>query len=70
MIERIKIQEEFFSAPVGATLELIPDSRMSQVCDVCGCRKYCDWYEWDPPISGMTGMDVCSTCAKKLRVDP
>lgn len=68
MIERIKIKEDFFHAPPGSTLRLIPNSRMSQVCDVCGCRKYCDWYEWDPGISGMTGMDVCSSCAKKLEV--
>lgn len=69
MIERIRIEKDFFSAPPGSTLRLIPNRRMSQVCDVCGCRKYCDWYEWDPGISGMPGMDVCSTCAKKLRVE-
>lgn len=65
-VTKIMIEEEFFSAPPGATLTLIPNSRQMQVCDVCGNKKYCDWYEWDPERRGMTGMDVCPTCAKKL----
>lgn len=68
MIERIKIVKPFFSAPAGATLKLLPDSRMMEVCDSCGEKRYCDYYEWDPSIRGMTGMDICRTCAKKLEV--
>lgn len=66
--EIIMINEKFFSAPAGSTLKLLHNSRMNQVCDVCGKRRYCDWYEWDPSISGMTGMDVCPGCSKKLSV--
>lgn len=66
MIEKIKINEPFFHAPAGSTLKLVHDTRCLQVCDICGEKKYCDWYEWDPPISGMTGMDVCPSCSKKV----
>lgn len=44
MIERIMIEESFFSAPAGSTLKHIPNTRMLQVCDVCGQKKYCDWW--------------------------
>ena len=65
-IEMIMIEEEFFGAPAGSTLKRIPDARMMEVCDVCGNKRYCDWYEWEPRISGMTGMDVCASCSKRL----
>lgn len=64
----IRIREPFFSAPAGSTLKLMHNTRMQQICDVCGNHRYCDWYEWDPQIDGMTGMDVCPTCAKSLKV--
>lgn len=65
-VEQIMIEKPFFSAPAGSTLKLIHNTRMSQVCDVCGNRRYCDWYEWEPGITGMTGMDVCPECSKRL----
>lgn len=65
MIEKIMISEKFFSAPAGSMLKRLPDTRMFQVCDICGKKKPCDWYEWEPSISGMTGMDVCPTCARE-----
>lgn len=65
-VEMIMIEKPFFSAPAGSTLKLLHDTRMAQVCDVCGKRRRCDWYEWEPRIIGMTGMDVCPTCAKRL----
>ena len=65
-VERIRIEEPFFNAPAGSTLKLIHNTRMIGICDVCGNKKYCDWYEWDPEIHYMTGMDVCSSCSKRL----
>ena len=61
---RIKISESFFHAPIGSTLIRIENTYQLEVCDMCGKKKKCDWFEWDPHISGMTGMDVCRTCAK------
>ncbi len=66
MITKIMIEEPFFSAPAGSFLKVVPNTRMLQVCDVCGSKKYCDWFEWDPQITGMTGMDICPACAKRL----
>ena len=65
-VKMIMIEKPFFHADAGSTLLFVENSRMLQVCDVCGEKRYCDWYEWDPPIRGMTGMDVCRSCAKRL----
>lgn len=64
----VKISEPFFSAPAGSTLKQIPDTRMRIVCDVCGEMKFCDWFEWSPEISGMTGMDICPSCSRAMKV--
>lgn len=66
--ERIMITVPFFSAPAGSTLKLLHNTRCLQVCDICCQKKYCDFYEWDPRIKGMTGMDVCPTCSKQHEV--
>lgn len=66
--EKIVITDPFFSAPAGSTLRLVPDSCCLQVCDICGKKKYCDYYIWDPSIMGMTGMDVCPTCSRQHEV--
>ena len=67
-VEKIKIDRPFFSADAGSTLKLIHNTRELQVCDICGMKKYCDWYEWQPHIRGMTGMDICSSCGKSHEV--
>lgn len=68
MIAKIMISKPFFSAPAGSTLKLIPNTKCLQICDICGQKKYCDWYEWEPEIRGMTGMDVCPSCCKDHEV--
>ena len=67
-VEFIRIREGFFSLPAGSILRLIPDTLESEVCDVCGEKKRCDWYE---PVerSTTTGMDVCRRCSKILDLD-
>ena len=61
----VEIQKPFFSAEKGTKLKRIEGTIESQVCDVCGKKKPCDWYI---PIekSSITGMDICRSCARSL----
>lgn len=64
----IRIRDAFFSLPPGSILKLIPETYDTEVCDVCGEKKRCDWYE---PVenSTTTGMDVCRRCSRILNLD-
>lgn len=66
MIEKIRIKAPFFYASEGTEFNLVPGTYASQVCDVCGNRRMCDWYV--PKDCSVTGMDVCRTCGKTLEV--
>ena len=64
----VKIKEPFFRAPAGSIAVRVDGTYDTEVCDVCGKKRKCDWYEWRPGIAGMTGMDICRSCAKSLEV--
>ena len=61
-----KIEEPVFIFEAGDTFNLMPDSYESNICDVCGQRKKCDWLENRVLGNGKTGMDCCRTCQKKI----
>lgn len=65
MIVELKIP--FFSLLEGTRLERIDGTLETQVCDVCGQKKRCDWYV---PCGNIChpGMNICKSCAKKLEV--
>lgn len=65
----VKLKSQFFSADAGTVLIKIENTREWNVCDECGKRKPCDWFV---PVEKMdlTGMDLCSSCAKSLEVKP
>lgn len=62
MSEVIRIEDEFFKLVEG-TYEM-------NVCDRCGCRRKCDWWE-NVTFTGIwtTGYDFCRECSEELRED-
>lgn len=69
--EIIALKVSFFGAAPGDRLKLIEGSRDREVCDVCGNKRDCYWYEPEEGVSAhsITGMDVCWTCARSLGVE-
>lgn len=68
----IRLKKSFFSAPVGTKLILIPDTYELNVCDICGKKRQCDYYQSEEfeGICGPTSVfvDVCRQCKKDLEV--
>lgn len=75
-IESITLKLPFLTAPADMKFELVPDSAMTAVCDMCGNRRICYWFR--PSMKdlycynekefklALTGIDVCRTCMKNL----
>ncbi len=63
----IKIQESFFSAPSGTILTIHEGTYETQVCDVCGKKKKCDYFSGHFEAGHhAVYMDVCRACQRIL----
>lgn len=62
---RYTIDAPTFIFHAGDVFELKADSYASEICDVCGQRRKCDWLEYKGPEI-KTGMDCCRSCQKKI----
>lgn len=49
----------------GDVFELIDNTYTSEICDVCGQKRRCDWLTYMGPES-KTGMDCCRSCQRKI----
>lgn len=68
-VELIKLEKPFFHY-IG-TLKVVPETYDNEVCDICGRRRKCDWYEpvvRKDPWTDLTGMDICRQCQRLLEV--
>ena len=59
--ESIKVDFRFFSAPAGTVYHRIIGTYELNVCDCCGMKRSCDFYESE---DGSTLLDLCRTCKK------
>ena len=59
-----KSKISILNAPVGTVFYRVANSAEMNICDVCGCRKKCDWYECED-LWIITGFDCCRTCSKE-----
>ena len=65
---RFKSVAYIFRAPIGTYFDLVENSYATAVCDICGKRKKCNYFEcWcHNPI---VGFDCCRTCRKQALVE-
>ena len=59
--ESIKVDFRFFSAPAGTVYRRIVGTYELNVCDCCGMKRSCDFYESE---DGNVLMDLCRGCKK------
>ena len=59
--ESIKVDFRFFSAPAGTVYRRIVGTYELNVCDCCGMKRSCDFYESE---DGKVLMDLCRGCKK------
>jgi len=65
---RFKLVMPVFNAPVGTYFALCENTYEMTVCDVCGKKKKCDFFEcWC--FKPITGFDCCRTCRKQALVE-
>ena len=48
----------------GDRFVLIKDTYDLEICDLCGKKRKCDWFEYDG--ENYTGIDVCRGCQKDV----
>lgn len=59
----LALNKNIFSLKKGDILTLIIDTYALEICDVCGKKRKCDWFE---QTEKLTGIDVCRECRKKI----
>ena len=65
---RFKLVMPVLKAPVGTYFALCENTYVTAVCDVCGKKKKCDFFEcWC--LRPITGFDCCRTCRKQALVE-
>ena len=56
------IDTNFSVIKQGDKLALIEDTCSPQICDICGKKRLCVWFEQKDKL---VGMDICRRCRKE-----
>lgn len=56
----VKLPQQWMGIPEGTKLVISLNSYEENICDCCGQKRMCDWFEWEDG-----GLDLCRKCAKK-----
>ena len=59
----VRLPFDFFRAPAGTPFYLIENTYALEVCDVCGKKRTCDYYQSKDPV---VFLDVCRSCRNEL----
>ena len=60
-----KSKVPIFNAPAGTVFYYIANSYELNVCDICGKKRKCDWFECED-IGILTGFDCCRSCRSEV----